>query len=118
MEKMERSGMKFRTSGLLLTFLSVIAVFSPQGYAQDDDHSGHATGGELKHGRYIGYILFDDTNEKLAVVSDFYVESPEDLRRSTPGSELYNGKTSESQDGSTPAKRPSTIDTTRKKVKK
>jgi hypothetical protein len=77
---MERSGMKFRASGLLLTIISVIAVFSTKGYAQDDDHSGHTVGGELKHGRYVGYILFDDTNEKLAVVSDFYVESPEDLR--------------------------------------
>lgn len=34
------------------------------------------------------------------------------------GSELYNGKTSEGQDGSTVAKRPLTIDTTRKKIKK
>jgi hypothetical protein len=34
------------------------------------------------------------------------------------GSELYMGKTSEDQDGSTAAKRPSSIDTTRKKVKK
>lgn len=43
-------------------------------------HDGHSPGGELKHGRYIGYIKLDATNEKLAVVTDLYIESPEDLR--------------------------------------
>lgn len=46
----------------------------------DDPHDGHTVGGELKHGRYIGYIKLDNTNEKVAVVADFYLESPEDLR--------------------------------------
>lgn len=35
---------------------------------------------ELKQGRYIGYIELAPTKDKIAVVSDFYLESPEDLK--------------------------------------
>lgn len=34
---------------------------------------------ELKQGRYIGWIKFGHNNQRLAVVSDFFLESPEDL---------------------------------------
>lgn len=33
---------------------------------------------ELKHGRYIGWISLDSKQERLAVVADFFIESPED----------------------------------------
>ncbi len=37
-------------------------------------------GGELKQGRYIGSITLEPTKDKIAVVSDFFLESPEDLK--------------------------------------
>lgn len=36
--------------------------------------------GELKPGRYIGWITLDGRNERIAAVADFFLESPEDLR--------------------------------------
>lgn len=39
----------------------------------------NAHAAELKHGRYIGWIHLDDRNERLAVVADFFLESPEDF---------------------------------------
>ncbi len=36
---------------------------------------------ELKHGRYIGWIVLRNHNQRLAVVSDFFLESPEDLTK-------------------------------------
>lgn len=44
-----------------------------------DPHAGHAAGGELKHGRYVGWIQFDDHSERLALTADFFLESPEDF---------------------------------------
>lgn len=34
---------------------------------------------ELKHGRYIGWIELEEKKERLAVVADFFMESPEDF---------------------------------------
>lgn len=34
---------------------------------------------ELKHGRYIGWIELEEKKERLAVVADFFLESPEDF---------------------------------------
>lgn len=35
--------------------------------------------GELKQGRYTGWIRLDERNERIAVVTDFFLESPDDL---------------------------------------
>ncbi len=35
---------------------------------------------ELKQGRYFGFIELGPTKDKIAVVSDFYLQSPEDLK--------------------------------------
>lgn len=34
---------------------------------------------EFNQGRYIGWITLEDTHERIAVVTDFFMESPEDL---------------------------------------
>lgn len=44
----------------------------------DEGHE-HAAGGELKQGRYIGSIVLESSKKKIAVISEFYLESPEDL---------------------------------------
>jgi hypothetical protein len=36
---------------------------------------------ELKHGRYIGWIDIEEKKERLAVVADFFLESPEDFTK-------------------------------------
>ena len=36
---------------------------------------------ELKHGRYIGWIEFTERKERIAVVVEFFLESPEDLTK-------------------------------------
>lgn len=38
-------------------------------------------GGELKQGRYVGTMKWGPSQEKLAVVADFYLEAPEDLTK-------------------------------------
>lgn len=38
-----------------------------------------AQSAELKHGRYVGWIALEEAQEKIAVVADFFLESPEDL---------------------------------------
>lgn len=40
-----------------------------------------ASAAELKHGRYIGWIELEEKKERLAVVADFFLESPEDFTR-------------------------------------
>lgn len=35
---------------------------------------------ELRHGRYVGWIKFEERNQRIAVVADIFLESPEDLR--------------------------------------
>lgn len=60
----------------LLAFgVSTLLNFSANGAG---DHE-HKAGGELKHGRYIGWIRLTDTGERIATVADFFLESPEDL---------------------------------------
>lgn len=51
----------------LLSFLAFIVSTAP------------ALGAELKHGRYIGWIELEEKKERLAVVAEFYLESPEDF---------------------------------------
>lgn len=56
--------------------LSTVAMAQPP-----REHAGRADArGELKPGRYIGSIKLDGRNEKIAVVAEFFLESPEDLR--------------------------------------
>ena len=40
-----------------------------------------ALSAELKHGRYIGWIELEEKKEKVAVVADFFLESPEDFTK-------------------------------------
>lgn len=40
-----------------------------------------AFGAELKHGRYIGWIELEEKKERLAVVADIFLESPEDFTK-------------------------------------
>lgn len=72
--------MKRFFSTLLFTFVASL-VLPDAGLAQDDPpHDGHAAGGELKQGRYIGYILNDRTSEKLALTMDAFAVQPNDRR--------------------------------------
>jgi hypothetical protein len=38
-----------------------------------------ASGGELKLGRYVGYVKLDDTGEKVALVANTFIVQPEDF---------------------------------------
>lgn len=55
----------------------MLALSAASALAEDSGHEGHAAGGELKHGRYTGFIKLDDRNEKFAVESNFYLEAPD-----------------------------------------
>jgi hypothetical protein len=63
--------MKAFTLALLLAALPALTA--------DDPHAGHMAGGELKHGRYVGWIELEDAKERLALTADFFLESPEDF---------------------------------------
>ncbi len=51
----------------LLSLLALLLLANP------------AFSAELKHGRYIGWIELEEKKERLAVVADFFIESPEDF---------------------------------------
>ena len=68
-----------KNSLILVTLLQMLAVFA---FASASKEAvGQRAGGELKHGRYIGWIKLDDRNERIAAVVEFYLESPEDLTK-------------------------------------
>ncbi|MBK9039227.1 MAG: hypothetical protein IPL83_08735 [Bdellovibrionales bacterium] len=62
-----------RLLGLCLAFaISTLAIAQPP-------HNHEGTGnnrGELKPGRYVGWIALDGRNEKIAVLAEFFLESP------------------------------------------
>lgn len=68
----------FKIAICLYSFFLVTPCFTT---ANGDDHrnDGLLVGAELKQGRYFGFVELDSTKEKIAVVADFYLESPEDM---------------------------------------
>jgi hypothetical protein len=73
------AAVNFKTRLLLVLSITAIGLLAGSGgFSQHGP--GHTAGGELKQGRYIGYVKLDDRQEKLALVADFYLESPEDFR--------------------------------------
>lgn len=65
-----------------IAFVSLMTL-SVVGIAEDHGgHGGdHAQAAELKQGRYIGWLKLDERNERIAVVADIFLESPEDLTK-------------------------------------
>ena len=56
-----------------LNFIFIALVLSPS--------PAQAAGGELKQGRYVGYIKLDDTGEKVALIGNTFIVQPEDFTK-------------------------------------
>jgi len=65
---------------LLCTLITLPSAAKAQPIPPPDGHGDHAAGGELKQGRYVGHLLLDFTNQKLAVTLDTFVVQPNSLR--------------------------------------
>jgi hypothetical protein len=63
-----------------VVLISACLAAAPSAFSQHGPGGHMPAGGELKHGRYVGTITFDDTGLRLGVIADLYLESPEDFR--------------------------------------